>query len=847
MAYILSPLPGQYHESTLVSIESLGVDVCYTTDGSVPTALDAYTAPFSIDKTCTINVLALADIGNVANMESFYYTVDPVVTKILLTQGPIANLPVNADGTLLPTDVNMLFAADDSGKPQPLSDVYIGPHQPLAGTKLWHDTSTMAIKYNNGKAWVPTLSAAQTKNFGEFNDVLTTDLPFGVYGPSDAITITSELAYPIRYTTDGSRPTETSTLYTGPIPMFTGILRAISIGDAPAVEIQVTYALSSLIRFIPRNDDTNTFDVTIDVSTAVENYYVYYNYTSREQILSQDINYYNQSLTGNGKIVAFGGVFTDSWSYDPEMIINIELCKLDGTVVDSAVLPWLPPVPNISASGTVIALDRPLGGYNWYLCATKNGVEPLVINSLGRGIDSVQYFDIARYVPTTGTWKVKLIYYNENMPIEFAAKTLVDSKTLTITINAVTPPVLYTGLEVEFSKTKADDPFTFYDILTESVTLTRGNSGGPLINLVAETTYDSSLSPKGIFFAFADHNGNSEGLTVVGHKDAIFAPFVPAIRLSPPDVVDRPCIAYIPAQNIYFEMRFDYWGQGADGEEGTVTYRRSQLPAVTTTNIATVTITPDTTPAPIGPNATYWVGTEVALGAALFDSVDGRYEVDSITSSVELRRGATGLLYNRVSELAYANGVSPVGVKFAFSGLGPNAARPVINATAISEGTVVPVFSDMKTACANNTTNLIGVKGVMYLELDNIYVDVVFTRWSGVQNTGGFSYTRATAISTATGPTTTVTIVDRTTSGGVFKIDNFVVTPGTYELVQGEHYFTFETTYPNGTNIAGISYDAGGSMWTSIASVSNSSGNIATGFYSITDVPVTIGFGSFTD
>ena len=169
MSIIISPPPGQYHEPTLVNIseDTYVGTVYFTTDGSTPTDLsEVLPAAISIDKTSTITVLKDIDLGNAVNAASALFTIDPVITQILITRGALADLPVQGDGSLVPVDQNLLYAADDAGNIQGVSDVYIGPHQPLAGVRVWHDTNTMTIKYNNGTEWVAQKTDTRDTDFG---------------------------------------------------------------------------------------------------------------------------------------------------------------------------------------------------------------------------------------------------------------------------------------------------------------------------------------------------------------------------------------------------------------------------------------------------------------------------------------------------------------------------------------------------------------------------------------------------------------------------------------------------------------------------------------------------------
>lgn len=115
---------------------------------------------------------------------------------------------------------------------------------------------------------------------------------------------------------------------------------------------------------------------------------------------------------------------------------------------------------------------------------------------------------------------------------------------------------------------------------------------------------------------------------------------------------------------------------------------------------------------------------------------------DDITPHVTITRQATGGLYNAVSESAYALDVSPKNTLWATTYNNPGA--PLIAATEWSELN----FTDWRTAyggAGTLATNILAANGnaVVYLQLDDVYLDLKFTNWAaGFSGGGEFAYLR---------------------------------------------------------------------------------------------------------
>ena len=429
------------------------------------------------------------------------------------------SIPTIGSGAVVPVNLNKLYASDDNNHILGITDIYVGPHQPLAGIKIWHDTVTDTIKHNNGLEWAKVESVAafvgtRDLDCGGFLEEIKCNLTSGNYASNSIITLESTQGSQILYSIDGTDP---SIIYTNPIPIFNGTLRAS--------------------------------------------------------------------------------------------------------------------IPN----GTIIVIN-------------------------------------------------------------------------------FTTSKVYTGLGVSYSTVITDNPYIVIDKVTSGVYLSIFKNGGSLVNIKTEGYWNQDYSPEFTLWAFSDYMGHPSVISASDFNTLRFYNFSSAIGFNPPDSINRVAVCYIPSENMYFDVKFTNWPNNANG---TVSYERSILPAVST---------------PL-----YY---KTSINDIIFDNPDYANTVDTMTRFVALTRYPTGLLYNTVLEVNYANNVSPSGVKFAFSALGPNSLIPSVTCDLLETGVIIPVFSDFKTA-SEITSSIVGVAGIMYLETENIYIDITFTRWSTVTGTGGFAYTRA--------------------------------------------------------------------------------------------------------
>ena len=217
---------------------SSGVELIrYTTDGSDPTvASPTYTAPFTVATTTTIRYRAWDNAGNVEATKAQSIQIDsaptdttPPTSTIACNGGPCSSTPYNASVSvsLSATDdssgVALIRYTSDGSDPTVASPTYSAPFTVAATTTIryraWDNagnveaTKAQSIQINS----TPTDTTAPTSTIacnaggcssGWFAGAVSVTLSAVDSGGSGVATI--------RYTTNGSEPTASSTIFTGP-------------------------------------------------------------------------------------------------------------------------------------------------------------------------------------------------------------------------------------------------------------------------------------------------------------------------------------------------------------------------------------------------------------------------------------------------------------------------------------------------------------------------------------------------------------------------------------------------------------------------------------------------------
>ncbi len=275
-----SPAAGTYSSAQTVTISSTtpSATIYYTTNGSTPTTGSAvYSGPITVSATETVEAIAVATgyTNSLAGSAAYTIGLAPVVTPAF-TPGAGTYTAAQTVSISTTTPSATIYYTTNGSTPTTSSPVYSGPIN-VASTQ-----TVNAIATATGFSTSSTASAAYTINIPQAAAPTFSPIA-GTYKVAQTVTIsTSTPSATIYYTTNGSTPTTSSAVYTGPITVAaTQTIEAIataggyttsSVGSAAYT---INLALAATPTFSPAAGTYNSAQ-TVTISTTTPSATIYY-------------------------------------------------------------------------------------------------------------------------------------------------------------------------------------------------------------------------------------------------------------------------------------------------------------------------------------------------------------------------------------------------------------------------------------------------------------------------------------------------------------------------------------------------------------------------------------------
>ncbi|HTB81291.1 MAG TPA: choice-of-anchor tandem repeat GloVer-containing protein [Opitutaceae bacterium] len=246
VAPVFSPAPGTYASAQNVTITSTtgGATIRYTTDGSTPTETvgTVYSGPVAVSTTATLKAIAYASGFTDSTVTSGLYTIGSSVAAPVFS--PVAGTYTAAQTVTISTTTSgttIRYTTDGNTPNETAGTIYSAPVN-IAST-----TTLKAIAYAAG---IDSAVSSGTFTIAPQAAAPVFSPAAGYYATPQSVTITSTTGgVTIRYTTDGSTPTETvGTIYSVPVSVsVTTTLKAIAYasGFTDSAVTSGTYTLVS--------------------------------------------------------------------------------------------------------------------------------------------------------------------------------------------------------------------------------------------------------------------------------------------------------------------------------------------------------------------------------------------------------------------------------------------------------------------------------------------------------------------------------------------------------------------------------------------------------------------------
>ena len=238
-APVFSPSAGSYNSDTIITItcSSVGATIYYTTDGTSPTMnSNIYSGPISLagdGTSVTIQAFAVLEDSQISNVSYGTFEID--YSRVSTPQfSPDADSYTSDQSISITSDTQnvTIYYTTDGTSPTTNSNVYSAP---ITLTGQNGSTTLLALAVKDGMA-DSTLGRAVYSIVYPQVKTPTFSLPGGTYGNDQSVEIeTDTTGATIYYTTDGTTPTEASTLYSSAISVREDgteiTIRAIAVMD----------------------------------------------------------------------------------------------------------------------------------------------------------------------------------------------------------------------------------------------------------------------------------------------------------------------------------------------------------------------------------------------------------------------------------------------------------------------------------------------------------------------------------------------------------------------------------------------------------------------------------------
>jgi hypothetical protein len=292
-----SPAGGTYSSAQTVSISTTtpSATIYYTTNGATPTTSSpVYSGPITVSASETVEAIAVASGGSASSASSAAYTITPPTATPAFSPagGTYSSAQTVSISTTTPSAT--IYYTTNGATPTTSSPVYSGPITVTANETI--NTIAVAAGYKTSAMG----SASYTVNLPQAATPALSPAT-GTYSSAQTVTIsTTTPSATIYYTTNGSTPTTSSAVYSGPITVSaseTVEAIAVAAGDSTSVVGSADYTINPVPgapTFSPAGG-TYVSAQTVTIQTTLASATIYYTTNGSTPTTSSPI--YSGSIT----------------------------------------------------------------------------------------------------------------------------------------------------------------------------------------------------------------------------------------------------------------------------------------------------------------------------------------------------------------------------------------------------------------------------------------------------------------------------------------------------------------------------------------------------------------------